>query len=312
MNDGDNKPSHMYHERHTQNEIGVETICTHPHENSSHYIYRPFQGTKNHQTERFNNKDGQFTESYVPKNTHTPMMESDSSSDHQSQQLYASDPESLKSVSTGKCPKREHIVDLTFDSPSRKKPFKRCRITNNSHQAGSAQSHYSTTSTYGSRDLNFLSPELKHWMSFNSIKHIIVSSKDSPDISERIDDMSHAAASISDDIMALLNIKLDHTNIHSVHLKDHNIDSPIPSLGNTNKMHGYSSKSALVFVSTIRSATIGDTILLVSLGNNGISNSPRAWVDLRENYPAYKFLIAIQERRNSNPHPDPLWQITKK
>ncbi|TGO51086.1 hypothetical protein BCON_0169g00140 [Botryotinia convoluta] len=516
MNNGDNKPSHMYDEGQAQNEIGFERIYTHPQENSFHYIYRPFPGTKNHQAERFDDKHDQFTEFYFPKNPHTPLiyetrgfheyktrifpdftvprtshqngkavsasstpifkllpdlecrrnacidkdtavhsssatkpkhpsvlepnnwnatqkktiaiqsnkeidlrracvfqydratakmktmtqsggltqqeenkaqrtklpdlacttslthalsnirsfvsgkqkqdrmilarhptvhdepkvkhsisqlrpsidsesinyrsisfidlagpLESDNSSNHQSQQLYASDPGSLKPVSTGRCPKREHIVDLTLDSPSRKKPFKRCHVTTN-HQIDPAQSQYSTTATYGSHNQNFLSPELKRWMSFNPIKHIVVCSKDSPDISDRIYDVRNTAASISDGIMALLNIKVDHTNIHSVHLKDHKIDSPIPSLGNTNKMHGYSSKSALVFVSTMRSAATGDTILLVSLGNHGISNSPRAWVDLRENYPAYKFLIAIQERRNPSPHPDSLWRITKK
>ncbi|TGO87064.1 hypothetical protein BPOR_0253g00050 [Botrytis porri] len=240
----------------------------------------------------------------------TGPLESDSSSNHQNQQRYASDPKSLKPVSTGKCPKREHTVDLTLNSPSRENPLKRCRVTDNL-QFGSAHSHHSTTATYGSHKQNILSPELKHWMSFNPIKHIVVCSKDSPDIPDRIYDMSNKAASISDDIMDLLNIKVDHTNIHSVHLKDHKDDSPIPSLGNTNKMHGYSSKSALAFVSAIKSAAIGDTILLASLGVHGISNSPRAWVDLRENYPAYKFLIAIQERRNLNPHRDPLWYITK-
>ncbi|KAF5869031.1 uncharacterized protein Bfra_012000 [Botrytis fragariae] len=515
MNNGDSKPYKMYHERRAQNEIGFERIYTHPQENSSHHIYRPFPSTKNQQAEQFNNKYDQFTEFYFPKNPHTRLiyetrgyheyktrtfpdftvsrtshqngevvstsstpisklvpdlergrnkyidkctavhsgsatepnrssilepknwnttqkktsathsnkdndigracvfqcdhattkvitmmhsggltkqdenkarrtkppdlacttslthslpnicsfvngkqkediitavrrpihdepkvkrsisqlrpstdsesinhssisfidltgaLESDSSSNYQSQQLYPSDPESLKLASTVKCPKREHIVDLTLDSPSRKKPFMRCQVTN-THQVSSAQSHYSTTSTYGSHDKKILSPELRHWMNFNPIKHIVVCSKDSPDISDRIYEMRHSAASISEDIMTLLNIKVDHINIHSVHLKDHKIDSPIPSLGNTNKMHGHSSKSALAFVSTIRSAAIGDTILLVSLGNHGISNSPRAWVDLRENYPAYKFLIAIQERQNSNSHPDPLWRITKK
>lgn len=237
--------------------------------------------------------------------------ESDSSPSHQVQQLHANDPESLKPVSAGKCPKREHIVDLTLDSPNRKKPFNGVRLTN-SHQIGSAQSHYSTTATYGSHNQDSISPELEYWMSFNPIKHIVVCSKDSPDLSDRIYEIRRSAASISDDIMTLLNIKVNDTNIHSVHLQDHKIDSPIPSLGNTNKMHGYYSKSALAFVSTIRSGAIGDTILLVSLGNHGISNSPRAWVDLRENYPAYKFLIAIQEPRKLNLHRDPLWYITKK
>ncbi|KAF7934422.1 hypothetical protein EAE99_002874 [Botrytis elliptica] len=241
----------------------------------------------------------------------TGPLESDSSSNHRSQQQYTSDPESLKPVSTGKCQKREPIIDLTLDSPIRKKPFKRLQITN-SHQVSSAQSHYSNTATYGSHNQNTLSSELKLWMSVNPAKHIVVCSKDSPDTSDRIYDVSNTAASVSDDIMALLNIKVNDTNIHSVHLKDHEINSPIPSLGNTSKMHGYSSKSALAFVSTIRSAAIGDTILLVLLGNHGISNSPRAWVDLRENYPAYKFLIAIEERRNLNIHRDPLWYITKK
>ncbi|TGO39919.1 hypothetical protein BHYA_0045g00130 [Botrytis hyacinthi] len=241
----------------------------------------------------------------------TDPPESDSLPNNQGLQLHANHPGSLRPVSTGKCPKREHIVDLTLDSPSRKKPFKEFRLTN-SHQIGSAQSHHSTTATYESHNQNSVSPELKHWMSFNPIKHIVVCSKDSPDTSDRIYEMRKSATSLSDDIMVLLNIKVDDNNIHSVHLKDHKIDSPIPSLGNTNKMHGYSSKSALEFVSTIRSAAIGDTILLVSLGNHGISNSPRAWVDLRENYPAYKFLIAIQEPRNLNLHLDPLWYIIKK
>ncbi|KAF7902406.1 hypothetical protein EAF00_002309 [Botryotinia globosa] len=230
---------------------------------------------------------------------------------YQSQQLYANYPESLKSVSTGNCPKREHVIDLTLDSPVRKKPFKGARVTN-SKKICSAQSYYSTTATYGSHNQNSISPELKHWMNFNPINYIVVCSKDPPDISDRIYEMKNSAASVSEDIMALLNIKVDDANIHCVHLKGQKIDSPIPSLGNTNKMHGYSSKSAVEFVSTIRSAAIGDTILLVSLGNHGISNSPRAWVDLRENYPAYKFLIAIQEPRNLNLHRDPLWHITKK
>ncbi|TEY85747.1 hypothetical protein BOTCAL_0013g00550 [Botryotinia calthae] len=64
----------------------------------------------------------------------------------------------------------------------------------------------------------------------NPIKHIVVCSKDSRDISDRIYDMSSTRASISEDIMALLNIKVDDTNIHSVHLRDHQVDSPIPSL----------------------------------------------------------------------------------
>ncbi|KAF7953875.1 uncharacterized protein EAE97_001274 [Botrytis byssoidea] len=216
---------------------------------------------------------------------------------HQSQQLYANDPKPLKLVST--------------DSPSQKKPFKGARVTN-SKKICSAQSHYSTTATYGPHNQNSISPEPKYCMSLNPINHIVVCSKDSPDNSDRIYEMKKSAALVSDDIMALLNIKVDDANIHSVHLKGHKIDSLIPSLGNTNKMHGYSSKSALEFVSTIRSAVIGDTILLVSLGNHGISNSPRAWVDLRENYPAYKFLIAIQEPRNLNLHRDLLWHITKK
>ncbi|KAF7961115.1 hypothetical protein EAE96_000782 [Botrytis aclada] len=241
----------------------------------------------------------------------TGPLESKNSSNHKSQQLYASHCGSLKSVSTGKCPKREHIVDLTLDSPSQKKSSKRCRLSD-IHQVDSNQSHSNTTATYGSHDQGFLSPELKHWMIFNPIKHIVVCFKDSPDFSDKIYDISNTATSISDDIMALLNIKVDDTNIHSVYLKDHKIDSPIPSLGNTNNMHGHYSKSSLKFVSTIRSAAVGDTILLVSLGIHGVSNSPRAWVDLKENYPAYKFLIAIQERRDHNHHVDPLWRITKK
>ncbi|TGO12643.1 hypothetical protein BTUL_0084g00010 [Botrytis tulipae] len=516
MSNGDNKPSHIYHEGQAQNEIGFDRIYTHPQENAFHYIRCPLPDTKNHQADGFDHEHDQFTEFYSPKNPHTPLicgtrgcheyktrifpdfpvprrshqkrkavsasftpisklrpdlerrrktyideatavhsgsatklrhtsvlgssnwnetqkeittiqnnkninsrrarifqcdhattkmitmtrsgsstkqngnkaqrtklpdlvyatslthtlpsiprfvngkqkqdrmmlarhsavrdeskvkhsipqlrlsidnesinyrsisfidltgpLEPEFSPNHQSQQLYANDPESLKSVSTGNCPKREHIVDLTLDSPSRKKPFKGARVTN-SKKICSAQSHYSTTATYGPHNQNSISSELKHWMSFNPINHIVVCSKDSPDTSDRIYEMKKSAASVSDDIMALLNIKVDDANIHSVHLKGHKIDSPIPSLGNTNKMHGYSSKSALEFVSTIRSAAIGDTILLVSLGNHGISNSPRAWVDLRENYPAYKFLIAIQEPRNLNLHRDPLWHITKK
>lgn len=232
-------------------------------------------------------------------------------SNHQSQQLYPSDPESLEPVANGKYPKREHVVDLTLDSSTQQEPFKRSRVTD-SRQSGSARSHSSNNATYGSHNQTLLSPELKHWMSFNPIKHIVLCSKDSRDISDGIYDKSSAIFSISDDITALLNIKIDNTNIHSVHLKDHQADSPIPSLGNTNNMHGYSSKSALKFVSTIRSAAIADTILLVSLGIQGISNSPRAWVDLRENSPAYKFLVAIQELGNINSDRGLLWRITEK
>ncbi|TGO55525.1 hypothetical protein BOTNAR_0243g00050 [Botryotinia narcissicola] len=158
-------------------------------------------------------------------------------------------------MSTGNSPKREHIVDLTLDSPSRKKPFKGARVTN-SKKICSAQSYYSTTATYGPHNQNSISPELKYWMSLNPINHIVVCSKDSPDNLDRIYEMKNSAASVSDDITALLIIKVDDANIHSVYLKGHKIDSPIPSLGNTNKMHGYSSKRALEFVSTIRSAVI--------------------------------------------------------
>lgn len=241
----------------------------------------------------------------------TGPIHSNFSSNHQSQQLYPSDPESLEPAANGKYPKREHVVDLTLDSSTQQEPFKRSRVTD-SRQSGSARSHSGNNATCGSHNQKLISPELKHWMSFNPIQHIVLCSKDSRDISDRIYDKSSAIPSISDDITALLNIKIDNTNIHSVHLKDHQADSPIPSLGNTNNMHGYSSKSALKFVSTIRSAAIGDTILLVSLGIQGISNSPRAWVDLRENYPAYKFLVAIQELGNINSDRDFLWRITKK
>ncbi|KAF7888570.1 uncharacterized protein EAF02_003111 [Botrytis sinoallii] len=102
------------------------TPSRHPVYNESKFKHSTSQIRPFTDSESINHRTKSFIDLTGP-------LESNSSSNHRSQQQYTSDPESLKPVSTGKCQKREPIIDLTLDSPIRKKPFKRLQVTN-SHQ----------------------------------------------------------------------------------------------------------------------------------------------------------------------------------